>query len=99
MVGRDGKVLAHNNDAYLAFASASLAGRYDEDRLPNVERVVVEADDLVLPPEEFDAALVMLTCRITSYNVCYTKLLRVVPLTSWPQPSRGLTVTAPMALL
>ncbi len=61
VVGRDGKVLAHNNDAYLAFASASLAGRYDEDRLPNVERVVVEADDLVLPPEEFDAALVMLT--------------------------------------
>jgi predicted methyltransferase len=54
-------VVAHNNEAYLAFARESLAGRFDGERLPNVQRVTAEADQLELPPDTFDAALAMLT--------------------------------------
>ncbi|MCU0989313.1 MAG: hypothetical protein MUE63_06960, partial [Xanthomonadales bacterium] len=61
VVGDHGKVLAHNNEAYLSFASESLAGRYDGGRLGNVERVTVEANALELPAGTFDAALALLT--------------------------------------
>jgi predicted methyltransferase len=61
IVGNDGSVLAHNNQAYLEFARDDLAGRYLDNRLPNVEQVAAEADNLVLPENTFDAALVMLT--------------------------------------
>jgi len=61
VVGEKGKVLAHNNEAYLAFAKDSLDGRYLNNRLPNVERVTAEADELELPENSFDAALAMLT--------------------------------------
>jgi predicted methyltransferase len=60
-VGADGKVLAHNNQAYLEFAKDTLAGRYTDNRLPNVEQVTAEANDLALPENTFDAALAMLT--------------------------------------
>jgi predicted methyltransferase len=61
VVGEKGKVLAHNNEAYLAFAKDSLDGRYLDNRLPNVERITAEADALELPDNSFDAALAMLT--------------------------------------
>ncbi len=61
VVGNDGKVVAHNNAAYLAYASDDLEGRYAENRLPNVEQVTAEADQLVLPENTFDAAVAMLT--------------------------------------
>lgn len=61
VVGDQGKVLTHNNQAYLAFAKDSLAGRYDEGRLANVERVTVEANALELTAGRFDAALALLT--------------------------------------
>jgi predicted methyltransferase len=60
-VGTDGKVIAHNNGAYLEFAKDDLKGRYSDNRLPNVERVTAEANDLELPENTFDAALAMLT--------------------------------------
>ena len=61
IVGAEGKVVAHNNEAYLAFARDSLEGRYTGNRLPNVERITAEADELDLPANTFDAALAMLT--------------------------------------
>jgi predicted methyltransferase len=61
VVGSNGSVVAHNNQAYLEFAKDDLAGRYLDDRLPNVKQVTAEADDLVLPENTFDAALAMLT--------------------------------------
>jgi predicted methyltransferase len=61
VVGEEGRVLAHNNAAYLAFARDSLDERYAGNRLPNVERVTAEADELELPANTFDAALAMLT--------------------------------------
>jgi predicted methyltransferase len=60
-VGNDGKVIAHNNEAYLEFAKDDIAGRYADNRLRNVERITAEANDLVLPENTFDAALAMLT--------------------------------------
>jgi predicted methyltransferase len=61
VVGENGKVLAHNNEAYLAYAKDALEGRYAGDRLANVERVTAEADELELPENSFDAVLAMLT--------------------------------------
>jgi len=61
VVGAEGKVVAHNNEAYLAFAKDSLEGRYTGNRLPNVKRVTAEADELELPVNTFDMALAMLT--------------------------------------
>lgn len=61
LVGPGGRVVAHNNEAYLVFAKDSLAGRFDGERLPNVQRIKAEADDLELPAGTFDAALAMLT--------------------------------------
>jgi len=61
VVGENGKVVAHNNDAYLAYANDTLTLRYADGRLVNVERITAEADDLVLPEHTFDAALAFLT--------------------------------------
>ncbi len=61
VVGENGKVVAHNNDAYLVYAKDDISARYADDRLANVERITSEADALSLPEETFDAALAMLT--------------------------------------
>ena len=60
-VGDSGKVVAHNNQAYLSYAKDTLATRFADDRLPNVERISSEANQLELPPDTFDAALAILT--------------------------------------
>ena len=61
VVGENGKVVAHNNDAYLAYAKDEISERYADDRLANVDQITSEADDLSLPVDTFDAALAMLT--------------------------------------
>jgi len=61
VVGENGKVVAHNNDAYLAYAKDAISARYADGRLANVDRITSEADDLSLPDATFDAALAMLT--------------------------------------
>jgi predicted methyltransferase len=57
IVGPNGKVVAHNNSPYLSFAREDLAGRYAAGRLPNVERLLAENNELILPPARFDAIL------------------------------------------
>lgn len=61
IVGPEGKVVAHNNEAYIAYEKDQLALRFTGNRLANVERISAEADDLELAEATFDAALVMLT--------------------------------------
>lgn len=61
VVGESGKVVAHNNEAYVAYEKDQLAQRFAANRLPNVERITAEADELELPEASFDAALAMLT--------------------------------------
>ena len=60
-VGETGWVVAHNNDAYLAFSRATLQTRYAKGRLGNVRRQVSEGDDLVLPNDYFDFVMMALT--------------------------------------
>ncbi len=61
IVGSKGKVLAHNNQAYLDYTKDDLEGRFADNRLPNVERLTAEADEIDLPANTFDAVLAMLT--------------------------------------
>jgi predicted methyltransferase len=61
IVGEEGEVVAHNNEAYLAFAKDALKGRYADNRLANVQTITAEADELKLPENTFDAGLAMLT--------------------------------------
>ena len=60
VVGADGKVIAHNNQAYLQFGGEEFAARYDDDRLANVEHVLAEANDLDVGEGVADAALLIL---------------------------------------
>lgn len=61
LVGEQGSVVAHNNEAYLAYAKADIDVRFANNRLGNVRRITSEADALDLPENTFDAALIMLT--------------------------------------
>ena len=61
LVGPRGEVVAHNNDAYLAYAKDELDARFAAGRLANVSRVTAELDDLELEPASLDAALLILT--------------------------------------
>jgi len=54
IVGEEGSVVAHNNQAYLPYAKKELALRQYQKRLPNVEVVISEADDLKLEFNSFD---------------------------------------------
>jgi predicted methyltransferase len=59
VVGPSGRVVAHNNAAYLSGSlEAELAQRYgDPQRLPNVERLAAEGNALELEPGRFDFVL------------------------------------------
>lgn len=59
LVGPTGRVVAHNNTPYLTFAETELAERYREGRLPNVEQLVAENNELELPTQRFDAVLMI----------------------------------------
>jgi predicted methyltransferase len=61
LVGPSGRVVAHNNTAYLEFAKKDLAARFTPGRLQNVERLVAENNELRLPPARFDAVLMSLS--------------------------------------
>lgn len=54
IVGETGRVIAHNNPAYLGFVGDALRLRYTEGRLTNVQRPVVEANDLILEASSLD---------------------------------------------
>jgi predicted methyltransferase len=58
IVGPTGRVVAHNNSAYLSGLEDELAARYgDSQRLANVERLAAEGDALELEPARFDFVL------------------------------------------
>ncbi len=60
IVGPTGRVLAHNNDAYLRYAAEEIAARYAEGRLGNVTRLDMPVADLSLEPGSVDVALLIL---------------------------------------
>lgn len=61
LVGEQGKVLAHNNSAYLDYVGPEIERRFAEDRLANSEQLIAEANDLTLADGSLDATLMILT--------------------------------------
>ena len=76
VVGPTGRVVAHNNSAYLNGLKEQHAQRFgDPQRLPNVERLEAEGNALELEPEQFDFVLMS--------NV-YHDVYYVDPANGWP---------------
>jgi predicted methyltransferase len=57
VVGPTGRVVSHNNSAYLNGLKDEHAQRFGDQRLPNVERLAAEGNELELEPESFDFVL------------------------------------------
>lgn len=60
VVGPDGKVVAHSNEAYLNFVGDEFDARYADDRLANVDVLMAENNELDLDEGAFDAIVVVL---------------------------------------
>ena len=76
VVGDRGKVTAHNNQAYLQYVGEEATRRYADDRLPNVELLVAENNELTLPAETYDAIMMVLA---------YHDIYYVDPENGWPE--------------
>jgi predicted methyltransferase len=61
IVGPTGKVIAVNNVPYAQYAREDVKKRYPEGRLPNVERRLVEASWMDLPPKSADLAIIVMS--------------------------------------
>ena len=61
IVGPGGEVIAYNNPAYARFAAKGIEARYAGDRLPNVQQITAEVDQLVLPPRSLDAVIFVMS--------------------------------------
>lgn len=81
LAGPSGKVIAHNNEAYLDFVKDELEMRFAGGRLGQVERSLVEANDLAFAPGSLDAALFVL-----GYHDIYS----IAEDGSWPPIDRDL---------
>jgi predicted methyltransferase len=58
-VGEDGKVYLHNNQAYMGF-STDLSQRVKQDSMSNVEVYVREVEDINLPSNSLDMAILVM---------------------------------------
>ena len=61
IVGENGEVIAHTNEAYISFTGETYQKRYAGNRLTNTKTIIAEADDLQLGDNTLDAALLVLT--------------------------------------
>jgi predicted methyltransferase len=61
VVGENGKVIAHTNEAYIPFSGEIYQKRYVDGRLAQTETIIAEADDLVLDENSLDATILVLT--------------------------------------
>lgn len=75
-VGPEGKVVSHTNSAYANFVGDEAVKRYAEDRLPNVEILMAENNELDLPASEFDVVMMVLA---------YHDIYYVDPNNDWPK--------------
>lgn len=76
VVGPQGKVVSHTNSAYANFVGDEAVNRYADDRLPNVEILMAENNELELPANEFDAIMMVLA---------YHDIYYVDPNNGWPK--------------
>ncbi len=68
VVGPDGIVIAHNNQAYIDYVQKTLSKRYTEGRLPNVKRITAEANELELPNNSADIVFLILAYHDIYYH-------------------------------
>jgi predicted methyltransferase len=68
LVGEDGHVIAHTNEAYIPFSGEIYQKRYANGRLTQTEAIVVEADDLVLEENSLDAVMMVLVWHDFLYS-------------------------------
>jgi predicted methyltransferase len=61
VVGDTGKVYAHNNTPYLNWLKEPIKARYQPGKMANVVRFTAENNELNLPADTFDAALMILS--------------------------------------
>jgi predicted methyltransferase len=57
VVGENGHVIAHSNEAYKSFVGDALAERFDGVRVPNVEILMAENNQLSLAENSLDAVM------------------------------------------
>jgi predicted methyltransferase len=76
VVGDDGKVVSHSNAAYANFVGEEATHRYGDNRLPNVEILMAENNELSLPENEFDAVMMVLA---------YHDIYYIDPDNGWPK--------------
>jgi len=60
LVGEDGRVTLFNNGGWDNFVNAGVDERLAGNRLPNVESVVAEPDEMAFTPDSYDAAIFVL---------------------------------------
>jgi len=61
IVGENGKVIAQTNEAYISFVGAEFEHRFGNDRLPNVEILMAENNELELSAGSVDAIMLVLS--------------------------------------
>lgn len=76
VVGPGGHVVAHTNSAYAGFVGDEAVNRYANERLPNVEQLLAENNELELPAGEFDAIMLILS---------YHDIYHVDTANGWPK--------------
>ncbi len=76
VVGPEGRVVAHTNSAYAGFVGEETVSRYAGNRLPNVEHLLAENNELELPADEFDVVMLILS---------YHDLYYVDEANGWPR--------------
>ena len=76
VVGSEGSVIAHTNQAYAGFVGEEATIRYANNRLPNVEILMAENNAFEFPDGAFDAVLMILA---------YHDIYYVSPNDGWPK--------------
>lgn len=61
LVGPEGTVIAHTNEAYIPYAGESYQRRYTDGRLAQAQQIIAEVDDLELQDNSLDAVMMVLT--------------------------------------
>jgi predicted methyltransferase len=81
IVGKNGRVIAHNNQAYLGYIGETFEKRHADGRLARTETVISEVDELEFETNSLDAALLVLT---------WHDFLFADPDNGWPAIDRSL---------
>lgn len=68
VVGESGHVDAHANEAYLGFVGEEFTARHANARLPNVDVLMAENNEMSLEPERYDAIVMVLSYHDLYYD-------------------------------